>query len=449
MPRRARSVLIALSLLIGSTLAPATARAAALLPDLAMAPLSDIQIETTADGRRLLRFTTTIVNVGSGRFELFGTRPDTSVDTMAATQRIWDTEPRTYTDVPTGATMKYSGDGHNHWHVQNLESYELDREDNGVKVGTGAKTGFCFYDTTAYDLTLPGAPGSPVFTNCGVTSDLTIRMGLSVGWGDRYSWYLFGQYIDITGLSPGNYVLRAIADPSNWFTEANDGNNATSVPIQLTGGTNAPPTAVISASPTSGPAPLTVSFSGTGSSDPDGGTLSYAWDFTNDGTFDATGVSASHSYTSAGTWTAALRVTDAAGASSTASTVITVSNPVPPADVGITKTATLSADRKSVTYQIVVQNNGPNPAASVAVSDLLSVKLNFTSVVTTLGSCSWTSSTRTAGCSLGSMAVSQAATVTLVAAILKSGPIDNTATVTSSTPDGNPANNSSTVRIRR
>ena len=44
-------------------------------------------------------------------------------------------------------------------------------------------------------------------------------------------------------------------------------------------GPNLPPTAVISATPTSGPAPLTVNFSSVGSSDPNGDVLSYSWDF--------------------------------------------------------------------------------------------------------------------------------------------------------------------------
>jgi PKD repeat protein len=50
----------------------------------------------------------------------------------------------------------------------------------------------------------------------------------------------------------------------------------------IPGGTpNLPPTAVIQATPTSGAAPLAVSFSGAGSSDPDGSIVRYAWNFGN------------------------------------------------------------------------------------------------------------------------------------------------------------------------
>jgi glucose/arabinose dehydrogenase len=86
--------------------------------------------------------------------------------------------------------------------------------------------------------------------------------------------------------------------------------------IQYLAGNN-PPTAVATANPTSGPAPLTVQFNGSGSSDPDGDALSYAWDLDGDGAYDdSTVVNPSFTYTAAGTYTARLRVTDARGASS-------------------------------------------------------------------------------------------------------------------------------------
>ena len=96
---------------------------------------------------------------------------------------------------------------------------------------------------------------------------------------------------------------------------------------------NQPPVAVATAAPTTGSAPLTVAFDGSTSSDPDvGDTLSFAWDLDGDGAFDdSTAQQPSYTYTSAGTYTATLRVTDAGGATATDSVVITVGNTAPSA----------------------------------------------------------------------------------------------------------------------
>jgi glucose/arabinose dehydrogenase len=93
------------------------------------------------------------------------------------------------------------------------------------------------------------------------------------------------------------------------------------------------PSAVITADPTSGPAPLQVSLSGAGSTHPDPtDTLSYAWDLDGDGEFDdASTVDTSTTFTTNGSHTVSLRVTDTHGGSDTESVVISVGNepPVP------------------------------------------------------------------------------------------------------------------------
>ena len=93
---------------------------------------------------------------------------------------------------------------------------------------------------------------------------------------------------------------------------------------------NRPPTAVAGASATYGPAPLTVDFDATGSSDPDAGdTLSYAWDLDGDGAYDdSTSASPSQTYPS-GNVTVGLRVTDSKGLSHTDSVVISAGNTPP------------------------------------------------------------------------------------------------------------------------
>jgi glucose/arabinose dehydrogenase len=95
---------------------------------------------------------------------------------------------------------------------------------------------------------------------------------------------------------------------------------------------NQPPIAVATADPTNGPAPLTVAFDGSGSSDPDGDALTYAWDLDGDGAFDdGAAATAGYTYTQPGTYTATLRVTDPSGASATSSVTISAGNTAPTA----------------------------------------------------------------------------------------------------------------------
>lgn len=82
------------------------------------------------------------------------------------------------------------------------------------------------------------------------------------------------------------------------------------------------------ANPTSGDAPLGVSFSAA-TTDP---ITNYEWDFDGDGVYDyssATSANASYNYTAPGTYNATIRVTDAATGTTVTDTIqITVANPV-------------------------------------------------------------------------------------------------------------------------
>ena len=83
---------------------------------------------------------------------------------------------------------------------------------------------------------------------------------------------------------------------------------------------NAKPTASAAATPTEGGAPLPVQFTGT-ATDPDGGALTYEWDF-GDGSTKATTKDAAHTYAQPGTYTATFTVTDAGDL--TASDTVTI-----------------------------------------------------------------------------------------------------------------------------
>jgi glucose/arabinose dehydrogenase/PKD repeat protein len=89
---------------------------------------------------------------------------------------------------------------------------------------------------------------------------------------------------------------------------------------------NQAPVAIAAATPTSGPAPLAVSFSSAGSLDPEGQALTYQWSFGDNTT--STQANPSHTYGTAGVYTVRLTVSD--GVNSTISTPLTISVGNPP-----------------------------------------------------------------------------------------------------------------------
>ena len=208
-----------------------------LLPDLGMGQLSNIYIQDTGTQKQL-RFDTRIVNVGAGKFQVTGRRPDTNTTDMTTTQRIFDSAGD-YRDVSTIGTFFYSGDGHNHWHVRDLEHYQLFQLDAGGNVvepavGQGVKNGFCFYDNTNWGATEPA-----YYIGCENNNPdaLVVTMGLSKGWGDNYEAKIPTQYIDITGLADGRYRLQVAADEERRFVESDETNNSTWADLTIAGNT--------------------------------------------------------------------------------------------------------------------------------------------------------------------------------------------------------------------
>ncbi|MBA7581939.1 PKD domain-containing protein [Candidatus Atribacteria bacterium 1244-E10-H5-B2] len=90
---------------------------------------------------------------------------------------------------------------------------------------------------------------------------------------------------------------------------------------------NQSPIASFTANPTSGVAPLEVSFNGSNSSDSDGSIVSYAWDF-KDG-YTGNGVTVNHTFSSAGSYNVGLTITDNKGATDLDTKTIIVTTPEP------------------------------------------------------------------------------------------------------------------------
>jgi hypothetical protein len=226
--------LIAVSTLLQTPISLA-AQPRAQLPDLRMAKPQDIRL-TREHGRRLLRFTTTIVNEGRGPMDVVGKRTCRSTarcPTMRVRQRIRRTDG-SWEVRATSARMQYEvGDGHRHWHLVDFEQYRLYRL--GVvdpKPRVGAKFGFCFFDVARIR---PFGPAGRRYLerDCGTPSSLRVHVGLSGGWSDVYPWDFAGQYVDVTGLPRGDYLLCVTADPARSLRQVTTSNDQAWVRLRI------------------------------------------------------------------------------------------------------------------------------------------------------------------------------------------------------------------------
>jgi glucose/arabinose dehydrogenase len=114
---------------------------------------------------------------------------------------------------------------------------------------------------------------------------------------------LDGPYGDIVAIQQG-------PDGSLWYVDTGpfQNDNAGSIRRVRNVNANQPPTALASANPTTGQAPLPVAFSSAGSADPEGATITYRWDF-GDGT-TSTQANPAHTYPTSGRYTVRLTTSD-------------------------------------------------------------------------------------------------------------------------------------------
>jgi len=97
----------------------------------------------------------------------------------------------------------------------------------------------------------------------------------------------------------------------------------------------------------------------------------------------------------------------------------------------------------SLTYRVIVINNGPSPANNVTVTDTLPAGVNFVSAVPTQGNCSGTT---TVTCNAGLLNNGGTVIVNITVVPQSPGQLSNTASVTATEPDTDNTNNSATIQ---
>jgi hypothetical protein len=143
----------------------------------------DEQVVNGVGYRRLLRFDVVVMNMGDGDL-VVGDRSDPN---------------NPY------ASYFYFSECHGHYHIRGFSSYEL-LDAHGTIVAAGHKQGFCFEDSFKYGGNKSG----------GYDCDF---QGITSGWGDWYYKQLTGQWIDITGVPEGNYIVRVTINVGSIFDE--------------------------------------------------------------------------------------------------------------------------------------------------------------------------------------------------------------------------------------
>nr|XP_033776596.1 lysyl oxidase homolog 1 isoform X1 [Geotrypetes seraphini] len=113
---------------------------------------------------------------------------------------------------------------HQHYHsMDEFSHYDLLDAATGRKVAEGHKASFCLEDTTCD------------FGNLKRYACTSHTQGLSPGCYDTYNADIDCQWIDITDVQPGNYILKVVVNPKYTVLESDFTNNVVRCNIHYTG----------------------------------------------------------------------------------------------------------------------------------------------------------------------------------------------------------------------
>jgi hypothetical protein len=203
-----------------------------------------------------LRFDQVFANIGVGPLELRFDVPvvpegDPKPELVDSSQRIYWSDG--HADDRFAGVVEYHV-VHDHYHFESFgvsrlwtvaewKKKDLLRQRNHSPresmVRTGRKVSFCLadieIDSWAKQGDGPRTYNAPECLFPYASSDGTDHFvqGITNGWADVYDWYLPDQYMDVTGVADGVYILETVADPDNGLLEANESNNCGGVFVRL------------------------------------------------------------------------------------------------------------------------------------------------------------------------------------------------------------------------
>ncbi len=107
---------------------------------------------------------------------------------------------------------------HQHYHFRGVARYTLYQADGTTVAAIGHKQGFCLDDVETIPWLQPQPPNPAVPYDC-------MNQGLHAGWEDVYPAGIDCQWIDVTDVPPGQYVVSIVINPEHFLPESNYDNN--------------------------------------------------------------------------------------------------------------------------------------------------------------------------------------------------------------------------------
>ena len=185
-----------------------------------------------AGERTLLRFTTTTVNKGKGAFIV----PDPAVNPGSFLE--WAECHGHYHMAGYSAYRLWTPVQYKEWQVlqrqrgSKVSSDELLAANPDLQPVAGHKQGFCVVDYEPYSTKGQVEPiddySGQVYAGCEFPYS-----GLSPGWADTYWPSVPGQWVDITGLPSGKYVMENEVNPGRVIEESNYRNNSVTIEVVI------------------------------------------------------------------------------------------------------------------------------------------------------------------------------------------------------------------------
>jgi Lysyl oxidase len=217
-----------------------------LLPDLVVKVPYDLEL-TQAGKRWRLGFASASSNLGAGPLIVQGRRRPGGI-TMATVQEIRRADGSTRELRGAGQLRYVVSPDHEHWHFVPFMRYELHSASGPGPVLRDRKTGFCLGDRFNSEGTVSDEPRRPVWVGeCGRGGRglLSIREGISPGYGDDYVPALEGQYLVLDGLPAGRYRLWHRVNTERTLRESSYANNGASALLDLTWSRGEPSVTVV------------------------------------------------------------------------------------------------------------------------------------------------------------------------------------------------------------